>query len=150
MLELLEAAAAQLAIKVSYETLSASVGHGGLCRVKQQYRVIVDKRATVQERIATLASALASFDTSDIALPAKAREVIRFHEGSARLKLPRLDRPTAAPVVPGPAHATAPAQASDGVPVATVGLEHTIDNTGELVAASSDAPAQPGDRTHAA
>ena len=161
MLELLEAAAAQLAIKVSYEALSASVGHGGLCRLKQQYRVIIDKRATVQERIATLASALASFDTSDIAMPAKAREVIRFHEGSARLKLPRLDRVTAAPPVaaarPGASPAAssaaqAPAQ-SDGVVVASIGSDSTIDNTGELsapTATSITAAGAGSDRTHAA
>ena len=92
MLELLESAAEQLAIKVSYESLAASVGHGGLCRVKNQYRVIIDKRATVQERIATVASALGSFDTANLVLSAKVRDVIRFHEGSARLKLPRLDQ----------------------------------------------------------
>ena len=91
LLELLETAAGQLAIKVSYESLAASVGHGGLCRVKHQYRVIIDKRATVQERIAMVASAVASFDLSDLTLSPKVREVVRFHEGSARLKLPRLD-----------------------------------------------------------
>lgn len=97
LLEQLETAAAQLAIKVSYESLAASVGHGGLCRVKHQYRVIIDKRATVQERIAMVASAVASFDLAGLELSPKVREVIRFHEGSARLKLPRLDQAPAAP-----------------------------------------------------
>jgi hypothetical protein len=87
MLELLETAAEQLSVQVSYEPMLASVGFGGLCRVKGQYRVIIDKRATVQDRITTLASALASFDTADLELPEKVREVLRFHEGSARIKL---------------------------------------------------------------
>ena len=88
MLEMLESAAEQLHIKVSYEALSATVGHGGLCRVKGDYRVIIDKRATTQERITTLSSALASFDLTDLELPAKVRETIRFAEGSAKIKLP--------------------------------------------------------------
>lgn len=61
MLEELEAVAARLAVRVSYEALAASVaklGGGGLCRVKGEYRVIIDKRAQVGERIAALAQAL--------------------------------------------------------------------------------------------
>jgi hypothetical protein len=94
MLELLEAAAAQLAIKVSYEALAAttSAGGGGLCRVKNEYRVIVDKRATTGERVATLATALATFDTTELELPPQVREVLRQHEGSGR----KLIRPRAA------------------------------------------------------
>ena len=54
----LEDAAAQLGVKVSYEVLGAAVGHGGLCRVKGEFRVIIDKRATTDERVTTLAAAL--------------------------------------------------------------------------------------------
>lgn len=92
MLELLEAAADQLGVKVSYEPLAASVGIGGLCRVKGQYRVIIDKRATSSERVATLAAALATFDTAELELPEQVREVLRFHEGSGK----KLARPRAA------------------------------------------------------
>jgi hypothetical protein len=90
LLELLEAAADQLGVKVSYEALQSSVGNGGLCRVKGTYRIIVDKRSTPEERVATLATALSTFDTSNLELPAKVREVLRTYEGSA---LPR--RPAA-------------------------------------------------------
>lgn len=62
MLQELEAAADKLGVRVSYESLSASVGHGGLCRVKGQYRVIIDKRAGQDERAATLGEALAAID----------------------------------------------------------------------------------------
>ena len=59
VLELLEAAAEQLKVRVSYEPLQSSVVHGGLCRVKGEYRIIVDKRASAEERVTTLATALA-------------------------------------------------------------------------------------------
>jgi len=84
LLELLEATADQLGIKVSYEPLQTSVVNGGLCRVKGVYRVIVDKRATSEERVVTLATALATFDTSELALPPKVREVLRTHEGTTK------------------------------------------------------------------
>ncbi len=79
MLAELEAAAAALSVKVSYEGLTASVGIGGLCRVKGQYRVIIDKRATAEERVSTLAGALSAFDTDPLDLPVKVREVLHMH-----------------------------------------------------------------------
>ncbi len=86
MLELLEAAADQLAIKVSYEPLQTGgiqTGlRGGLCRVKGVYRIIIDKRASDEERVATLAAALATFDTSELELPQKVRDLIRTYEGT--------------------------------------------------------------------
>jgi hypothetical protein len=81
LLELLENTAEQLGVKLSYEPLAAAVGMGGLCRVKGQYRMIVDKRATTSERIALLAAALATFDTAALDLPAKVREAMHFHGG---------------------------------------------------------------------
>ena len=86
MLELLEGAADQLAIKVSYEPLQTSgiqTGlRGGLCRVKGQYRIIIDKRASDEERVATLATAIASFETGELELPQKVRDLLRTYEGS--------------------------------------------------------------------
>jgi hypothetical protein len=84
LLELLEAAADQLKIRVSYEPLQSTVVHGGLCRVKGEYRCIVDKRASTEERVVTLATAIATFDTTELVLPAKVREVLRTYEGSGR------------------------------------------------------------------
>lgn len=66
MLEKLEDAATQLRVKVSYEVLGSAIGHGGLCRVKGEYRVIIDKRASTEERVTTLAAALARVDTSTL------------------------------------------------------------------------------------
>jgi hypothetical protein len=85
MLELLENAADQLGIKVSYDALqTAGVAgmRGGLCRVKGAYRVIIDKRATTEERMVTLATALSGFDTSELELPQKVRDLLRTYEGS--------------------------------------------------------------------
>lgn len=79
LLKELENAASQLGIKVSYEALRASVGLGGLCRVKGEYRVIIDKRAGAGERAATLASALARLQWESVELPPKVREVIAYY-----------------------------------------------------------------------
>ncbi len=90
LLELLETTAESLGVKVSYESLQASIGVaaraslGGLCRVKGEYRVIVDKRATPQERVATLAAALATIATAEPtefwdAQPAKVREALEMY-----------------------------------------------------------------------
>jgi hypothetical protein len=70
LLQELERVAGELSVKVSYEALAASIGLGGLCRVKGAYRIIIDKRATVQERITILAAALVQFDRAGTALAA--------------------------------------------------------------------------------
>ena len=98
VLELLETAAEQLKVRVSYESLQTSVVHGGLCRVKGEYRIIVDKRATAEERVTTLATALAQVvklarstpssggegasaaDDPTAMLSPKVREVLKMHE----------------------------------------------------------------------
>ncbi len=79
MLQELEAAADKLGVQVSYEALNVSVGHGGLCRVKDSYRVIIDKRTTPQERVATLAEALSKLDSSELFLTPKVREVVDYY-----------------------------------------------------------------------
>jgi hypothetical protein len=86
MVELLENAAEQLGIKVSYEPLQTSgiqTGlRGGLCRVKGAYRIIIDKRATNEERMTTLATAIAGFDTTELELSQKVRDLLRMYEGT--------------------------------------------------------------------
>jgi hypothetical protein len=86
MLELLEGAATQLGVKVTYEPLqlagSTSAMRGGLCKVKGVFRVIVDKRATDEERVATLAAALGRFETAELTLPPAVRQLIALHQGS--------------------------------------------------------------------
>lgn len=86
MLELLENAAEQLAVRVSYESLTGGVvgGHGGLCKVKGEFRCIIDKRATSEERVVTLATALARFDLSQLEVSDKVRELVRTYEQSSK------------------------------------------------------------------
>jgi hypothetical protein len=85
MLELLESTADQLGIKVSYEplqTAGVSGMRGGLCKVKGAFRVIIDKRATNEERMVTLATALSGFDTSELVIPQKVRDLLRTYDRS--------------------------------------------------------------------
>jgi hypothetical protein len=90
LLELLESAAEKLKVRVSYETLTSNVVHGGLCRVKGEYRIIIDKRATAEERMTTLATALAQVvhqtqaDLTALDVPAKVREALRLYAPAPR------------------------------------------------------------------
>ena len=79
ILQELETAASAMCVKVSYEAMSATVGMGGLCRVKGQYRVIIDRRASPQERVATLAQALSQLDTASVSMAPAAREVVQYY-----------------------------------------------------------------------
>lgn len=86
VLELLENAADQLGIKVSYEALQSSVVHGGLCKVKGEYRIIIDKKSTSEERVAMLATAVAKFDTTELELSPKIRDLLRTYETGPKTK----------------------------------------------------------------
>jgi len=73
MLEELEAVAAGMSVRVTYEALAATVGSGGLCRVRGEYRVIIDKRTQTGERLAALAQALGQVPAvSSLLLPRSA------------------------------------------------------------------------------
>jgi hypothetical protein len=76
----LEEAAEKLGVKVSYESLAETVGGGGLCKVKGTYRIIIDKRGTVGEKLSTLARALAGFDLEGIYLKPEAREMVAQYQ----------------------------------------------------------------------
>ena len=76
MVELLESVAVQLGVNVSYEALQAG-SSGGLCRVKGEYRLIVDKRAPLGDRIATLAQGLAQLDWAGLDLPPRVQARLR-------------------------------------------------------------------------
>jgi hypothetical protein len=76
ILEELEGAAEKLGVKISYESLAETVGGGGLCRVKGQYRIIIDKRGTAGEKVSTLARALSALDLEGIFLSPRTREIV--------------------------------------------------------------------------
>ena len=102
LLELLEAAAGQLQVRVSYEPLQSTVIHGGLCRVKGEYRIIVDKRATAEERVTTLAAALVQVihqtkpDLAAVGLSPKVLEALRLSSPTPARKPAPSRRPAAA------------------------------------------------------
>jgi hypothetical protein len=79
MTEALEAAASQLGVRVRYDALSGALASGGLCKVKGEWLVIIDKKASPAERATILAEALASFDTDQVFLPPKVRELVQQH-----------------------------------------------------------------------
>jgi hypothetical protein len=79
LLKELEAAAQAAGVQVSYESLQAILGAGGLCRVRGEYRIIIDKRAQLGERVATLAQGLAQLDTSAVELSGGARDLLRHY-----------------------------------------------------------------------
>ena len=76
--EILETAATQLGVKVRYDALAASgpTGGGGLCKVKGDWCVIIDKKTAPSERASILTDALATMDTDAIFLPPKVREML--------------------------------------------------------------------------
>lgn len=64
-LSLLESQADSLGAKVSYEPMAGvTAGSGGLCRVRGEYRVIIDRRLKAPERIQILETAIAKMSRS--------------------------------------------------------------------------------------
>jgi hypothetical protein len=82
--EILETAAKQMGIKVRYEALAASgpTGGGGLCKVKGDWCVIIDKKTAPSERASILTDALASMDTDGVSLPPKVQEMLAQRRGT--------------------------------------------------------------------
>ena len=64
-LEALERLAETLSVRVSYEPMAGLVQRtGGLCRVRGEYRVIIDRRLKPPERVQILLDAMRRLDTS--------------------------------------------------------------------------------------
>ena len=76
--EVLETAAQQLGVKVRYETLAASgpTGGGGMCRIKDEWCILIDKKTASSERASILSDALATMDTDGVFLPPNVRELL--------------------------------------------------------------------------
>jgi hypothetical protein len=75
-LQALEDVAGKKNVKVSYEAIGGELGAGGLCKVKGEYRVIIDKRATPGERVALLAESLGRLPLDDVYMAPEVRELI--------------------------------------------------------------------------
>jgi hypothetical protein len=81
MLRELEGVAEKKKIRVSYEMIGGELGAGGLCKVKGEHRVIVDKRATDGEKVTVLAQALSGFPLDDIFISEETRALIERSRG---------------------------------------------------------------------
>lgn len=80
----LEGVAETLGVRVSYEPMTGIVsGAGGMCRVKGEYRVIIDRRLRTSERVTLLADALRRFDTASIKMDPAVRRALSGGSGSA-------------------------------------------------------------------
>lgn len=76
-LEELEEAAKTVGIKISYEKMTGICsGKGGLCKVKGELRLIVDRRATPQERLDHLLEALCEVDLEGVYLSPRTRDAL--------------------------------------------------------------------------
>jgi hypothetical protein len=76
----LEEVAHKKSVKVSYENLTGELGAGGLCKVRGEYRIIVDKRANDGDKAAILASGLARLDLDDVFISDATRGFIDRHK----------------------------------------------------------------------
>lgn len=77
ILEELEAACGKLGVTLRYEELTGEgMSTGGLCKVKGEWRVIVEKRASVGEKVSVLARAIAQFELDNLFLSPQAREIV--------------------------------------------------------------------------
>lgn len=75
--EVLEQVAVQLGVRVRYETMTGeSTGAGGLCKIRGEWTVIMDRKAAPSDRAATLLDALAGFDVDSIYLPPEIRDAL--------------------------------------------------------------------------
>lgn len=82
IIEALEAACTQLGVVVKYENMTGETsGAAGLCKVKGQWRVLIDKKLNVSDRTAVLVDALSRFDTENIYLPPQVREAVQARRG---------------------------------------------------------------------
>ncbi|HRI10295.1 MAG TPA: hypothetical protein PKW35_20895 [Nannocystaceae bacterium] len=73
----LEEVARSLRVRVCYDPMTGPVqGGGGLCKVRGEYRVIIDRRLRPAERVRVLAEALRAFDTEGHFVSPQVRELL--------------------------------------------------------------------------
>ena len=84
LLQQLERVAERCNVRVSYEAMRASVGFGGLCVVKGERRIIIDRRASVEERLATLAHSLSKLELTTLDLADDVRKTVAYYADAPR------------------------------------------------------------------
>lgn len=76
----LERLADELGVRVSYEPMVSSAA--GLCRVRGEYRLIIDRRVKPSERVNLLCDALGRFETTDLEMPEPLRRRLSRSAGA--------------------------------------------------------------------
>ena len=66
----------QLGVRLTYEALGGELGSGGLCKVKGQFRIIIDRRTTPSERVAMLLPLLLRFEIDALPQSATLRDLL--------------------------------------------------------------------------
>jgi len=79
LLERLEDAAEEIGLEVRHEAISRPGYTGGLCRIKDSWVVILNRGAPIDEKIDTLAAAIATRDTESVFLAPDVREIVDRH-----------------------------------------------------------------------
>src|SRR5687768_12768212 len=71
VVEALQSAAEQLGVKVRFENLGPGglLNGGGLCRLRGEWTIIVDKKAAPTDKASVLIEALATFEVEPLTLP---------------------------------------------------------------------------------
>jgi len=84
VLEELEEAAKKAGVTVQHDSLTGEgTGQGGLCKVKGEWRIIVDRKATPGEKVVVLAQALGAFDLEGVYLSPEARDLLARYRAPA-------------------------------------------------------------------
>ena len=78
MLGHLEELAHKLGIQVRYEPLEDEMilASGGLCRIRNQYVILLNARSSAKHKVQTLAKALKRFDTGPFYIKPAVRELL--------------------------------------------------------------------------
>ena len=76
LLSQLEELAQRLTIEIRYVTIRQGdfLATGGLCRIKDTYIIVVNKKSTIKDKIQILARAIKRFDLSKVYLRPALRE----------------------------------------------------------------------------
>ncbi len=80
----LEEAATKIGVTVQHDSITGEgAGQGGLCKVKGQWRIIVDRKATPGEKVVVLAQALGAFDLEGVFLSPVTRDLLARYRPAA-------------------------------------------------------------------
>ncbi len=78
---LLEELADRLDIPIRYESITDDLtGPGGLCRIEGKHTLLIDVKATTEERIRIMTEALRRFDLSAVYVKPALRELLEEDE----------------------------------------------------------------------